>query len=141
MSRLQHGLAIALAAFAVCGTAAATPTVSNGPSAKLAGEWRGRSLCVTLLRPACTDETVVYRITQDQPQKEAFHIRMSKIVAGNTELMVDLACRFELTRQQLFCPITGGQWQFRWDGAHLIGGLIDQNNGMVRFVQVNRSAS
>jgi len=130
----------ALVASAVSGTAIGAPTVSNGPTEGLVGTWSGRSLCVTLTRPACTDETVAYRISKDKPGAEDFHVEMSKIVAGETGVMGDLACRFESTRQQLICPLAGGQWQLRWDSNQLVGGLIDDKGGIVRFAFVHRGS-
>jgi hypothetical protein len=124
--------------FAAC--AGAAPTRSNGPTSGLVGEWRGRSLCVTTTRPACTDETVLYRIRRDAPGKDAFHVEMSKIVDGEVQLMAEpLACRFEPVRQQLICPVQSSQWQFRWDGDKLFGALI-VDGAAFRFIQVDKAA-
>src|SRR5689334_17713283 len=97
----------------------AKPTSSNGPTQQLDGEWRGRSLCVTTKRPACSDETVVYRIKRHAPGAEAFDIAAFKIVGGKEEFMGDIACNFEATRQQLVCAMGAGEWRFRWDGREL----------------------
>src|SRR6478735_4922243 len=105
----------------VASAAVAKPTASNGPTQQLEGEWRGRSLCVTTKRPACTDETVVYRIKRHAPGTEAFDIAAFKIVDGEEQFMGDLACNFEATRQQLLCPMGAGEWRFRWDGRQLVG--------------------
>ena len=115
----------------------AAPTRSNGSTAQLEGEWRGRSLCVTTTRPACTDETVVYRIHRHAPGTEAFDIKADKIVDGKAQFMGDLACSFEATRQQLVCPMGAGKWQFRWDGAQLVGVLHDPD-GPFRVIRVDR---
>ena len=116
----------------------AAPTISSGPTEKLLGEWRGRSLCAMASRPACTDETVLYRI--NAAADSGFDIEMNKIVAGETQFMVKLECRFEETRQQLLCPVVAGQWQFRWDGNMLLGGLIDHGQvSIVRFATVRKS--
>lgn len=131
---------LAILALAKITTASATPTVSNGPTTGLVGEWRGRSLCVTTTRPACTDETVLYRIRKDRPDAEDFHLEMSKIINGQPELMADpIACRFEATRQQLICPAGGGEWRFRWDGANLIGALLTQDKSLFRVIHVQKS--
>lgn len=95
-------------------------------------------MCVTTLRPACTDETVAYRIARDTPQAESFHAQMNKIVGGETEPMVVFACRFEVLRQQLVCPVVVGKWQLRWDGQMRFGALLDDQAGAVRFVQVSK---
>ena len=130
--------------FLLCGTAAtsalATPTKSNGPTDQLAGSWRGRSLCVTTTRPACSDETVVYVIRKDSPGGDGFHIQADKIVNGERQNMGELVCRFEPTRQQLVRPMGAGKWQFRWDGDMLVGGLMD-TDGAFRFVQVRKDKS
>lgn len=119
--------------------AVAAPTRSNGSTDQLVGTWQGRSLCVTT-KPACTDETVVYRIRRTRPHQEAFAIQADKIVAGKEETMGDLACRFEPLRQLLVCPMHGGEWRFRWDGTSLVGVLIDSDGSLFRVIQVSRSA-
>jgi hypothetical protein len=126
----------------ICGllaaaAAAAKPTLSNGPTQQLVGDWRGRSLCVTTARPACTDETVVYHIARHAPGTEAFDIKADKIVDGKPEFMGDIACNFEATRQQLRCPMGNGEWRFRWDGRQLVGVLTDPD-GPFRVIRVDK---
>jgi hypothetical protein len=118
--------------------ALAKPTASNGPTQQLEGEWRGRSLCVTTQRPACTDETVVYRIKRHAAGTEAFDIAAFKIVEGEEQFMGDLACNFEATRQQLICPQGAGAWRFRWDGRELLGVLFDPE-GPFRVIHVDKA--
>ena len=122
----------------VASAAVAKPTASNGPTQQLEGEWRGRSLCVTTKRPACTDETVVYRIKRHAPGTEAFDIAAFKIVDGEEQFMGDLACNFEATRQQLLCPMGAGEWRFRWDGRQLVGVLHDPD-GPFRVIHVDKA--
>jgi hypothetical protein len=118
-------------------SAVAKPTASNGATEQLVGEWRGRSLCVTTTRPACADETVVYRIARHAPGTEAFDIKADKIVDGQAQFMGDIACNFEPTRQQLRCPMGQGEWRFRWDGRQLVGLLYDQD-GPFRVIRVDK---
>ena len=130
---------LALLCVGAAAGAVAKPTASNGSTQLLEGEWRGRSLCVTTKRPACTDETVVYRIKRHAPGTEAFDIGAFKIVDGTEQFMGDLACNFEATRQQLVCPQGAGAWQFRWDGRQLVGVLFD-SDGPFRVIHVDRAA-
>jgi hypothetical protein len=126
--------------YAGLGTAQATPTKSNGATEQLVGEWRGRSLCVTTTRPACTDETVSYRIRRPKAGVEAFALEASKLVDGKFEVMgAELECSFEATRQQLLCPMGQGRWQFRWDGRQLVGALLDPS-GLFRLIRVDKVA-
>lgn len=127
-----------LALLLAAGHVLAAPTISNGSLTRIAGEWRGRSLCVTTQRPACTDETVVYAITVDDAANGVLRIAADKIVAGRRESMVVLSCRFETSRQQVLCPMGAAEWRFRWDGRMLVGGLFDPREGTVRFVHVSR---
>ena len=123
---------------AAAGFAQAAPTKSNGATEQLVGEWRGRSLCVTTTRPACTDETVSYRIRRPKPGVDAFAIEASKLVDGKFEVMgPELECSFEPTRQQLLCPMGQGRWQFRWDGRQLVGALLDPS-GLFRLIRVDK---
>ena len=122
------------------GLAQATPTKSNGATGQLVGEWRGRSLCVTTTRPACTDETVSYRIRRPKPGVDTFSLEASKLVDGKFDSMgAALECSFEPTRQQLLCPMGQGRWQFRWDGRQLIGALLDPS-GPFRLIRVDKVA-
>lgn len=128
----------ALLLFAATAGALAKPTVGNGPTQQLEGEWRGRSLCVTTKRPACTDETVVYHLKRHAPGAEAFDIAAYKLVDGKEQFMGDIACNFEPTRQQLVCPQGTGAWQFRWDGRQLVGVLFDAD-GPFRVIHVDKA--
>ena len=130
-------LALTLLFTCLAGAALAKPTASQGPTQQLEGEWRGRSLCVTTKRPACTDETVVYRLKRHAAGTEAFDIAAYKIVEGKEEFMGDLSCNFEATRQQLVCPMGQGAWQFRWDGRQLVGLLFDPD-GPFRVIRVDK---
>ena len=131
-------LATSVLLIGLCATAAlAKPTTSNGSTQQLVGDWRGRSLCVTTTRPACTDETVVYHVKRHAPGVEAFDIKADKIVDGKPQFMGDLACNFEATRQQLLCPMGDSTWRFRWDGRQLVGVLFDAN-GPFRVIHVDK---
>ena len=122
------------------GIAQATPTKSNGSTDQLLGEWRGRSLCVTTTRPACTDETVSYRIHRPKAGVDDFTLEASKLVDGKFESMgAALECSFEPTRQQLLCPMGDSRWQFRWDGKQLVGTLLDAS-GPFRLIRVDKVA-
>jgi len=131
----RHVFALMVAGLA--SGALATPTTSNGPTQQLEAEWHGRSLCVTTKRPACSDETVVYRIKRHAPGVEAFDIAAFKIVNGEQQFMGDIACSFEVSRQQLVCPQGPGAWQFRWDGRQLLGVLFDAD-GPFRVIHVDK---
>lgn len=113
-------------------------TASNGSPRKLEGEWFGRSLCVTQ-RPACTDETVRYRLTVADDAGAKIRLDMDKLVGGKYELMGSVDCRFEASRQLLACPASYGDWLFRWDGESLLGSLSVKEDGLFRHVQVTRS--
>jgi hypothetical protein len=134
---LDRSTWLACAAWLAASGALAAPTASNGPTAQLEGEWRGRSLCVTTTRPACTDETVVYSIKRHAAGTEAFDVKADKIVDGKRLFMGNLACSFEASRQQLLCPMGTGKWQFRWDGRQLVGVLADPS-GPFRVIRVDK---
>ena len=129
---------LALSLLAAAMPAPATPTKSNGPTEQLVGEWRGRSLCVTTTRPACTDESVSYRLRRTKPGVDAFELEASKLVDGKYVSMgAPLSCSFEATRQQLLCPMGQARWQFRWDGRQLVGALLD-DSGAFRMIRVDK---
>ena len=115
-------------------------TASNGSPRKLEGEWFGRSLCVTS-RPACTDETVRYRLTVADDAGASIRFDMDKLVGGKYEPMGSLDCRFQAQRQLLACPAAYGDWLFRWDGEALLGSLSVREDGLFRHIHVVRQAT
>ena len=119
--------------------ASAGATVSNGPLKQLAGTWQGRSLCVTS-RPACSDETVRYRISLVQADGLRLHIDADKLVEGRYESMGGLDCQFQAPRQLLVCPMNNGQWLFRWDGKSLLGSLSMPDQTLFRLIQAQRTS-
>ncbi len=131
---MRPSLVLAVVAVA----ASAAPTVSNGSPTLLAGTWTGRSLCVTD-RPACTDETVRYRIALAKPDGAALTVDADKLVEGTFEPMGSFDCAFEPTRQLLRCSAPYGTWLFRWDGDRLVGSLTHKEQGLFRLIQVTRA--
>ena len=114
--------------------------LSNGSPRHLDGEWFGRSLCVTS-RPACSDETVRYRLKVGDDAGTKIHLDMDKLVDGNFEPMGSVDCRFETQRQLLACPVAYGDWLFRWDGDALLGSLSVKDGGLFRHIHVARAKS
>lgn len=113
-------------------------TVSNGSPRHLDGEWFGRSLCVTA-RPACSDETVRYRLKVGDDAGTKIHLDMDKLVDGHYEPMGSVDCRFEAQRQLLACSAVYGDWLFRWDGDALLGSLSVKDDGLFRHIHVARA--
>ena len=115
-------------------------TASNGSPRKLEGEWFGRSLCVTS-RPACTDETVRYRLKVADDAGANTRLDMDKLVDGQYEPMGSLDCRFQAQRQLLACPAAYGDWLFRWDADSLLGSLSVREDGLFRHIHVVRQGT
>jgi hypothetical protein len=101
------------------------------------GTWRGTSTC--LVRPsACTDEIVVYRITQMQAT-DSLALDARKIVRGQEEEMGVLGCRFVPSSSNITCSIPRGVWQFRVHKDSLTGELQLRDNTRFRDVRTIRA--
>jgi hypothetical protein len=98
---------------------------STGASTHLDGIWHGTSICTAAGRPACHDETVVYRIRSvvAQPQRDSVEWVMNKIVGGAEEWMATLPCTVNTSRAAAQCPMRGWMWSFRLTGDTLRGTL------------------
>jgi hypothetical protein len=101
------------------------------------GTWRGTSTC--LVRPsACTDEIVVYRITQ-MDAADSLALDARKIVRGEEQEMGVLACRLAPSSDQLTCTIPRGVWQFSVRRDSLTGELRLRDNTRFRDVRAVRA--
>jgi hypothetical protein len=75
-------------------------------AATMVGVWRGTSAC--LVRPsACTDEVVVYRITQ-MKTSDSLAVDARKIVGREEQEMGVLGCRLVPSSAQIFCAVPQG---------------------------------
>jgi len=132
--KLRTNIVLALAVGLLArGTYAQSPTVAANP----VGVWRGTSSC--LVRPsACTDETVVYRITRVNAS-DSLAIDGRKLVNGQEVEMGVLGCRVTTTGAQLACIIPSGVWRFMIRGDSLVGELRLPDGTKYRDVRTARS--
>jgi len=101
------------------------------------GIWRGMSVC--LVRPsACSDEVVVYRITQ-MKAADSLAIDARKIVRGEEQAMGVLGCRLVPASGELICTIPQGVWVFRVRNDSLTGELRLPDNTRYRDVRTIRA--
>lgn len=99
------------------------------------GTWRGTSICTAAGKPACHDETVVYRARGATP--DSIELVMNKIVAGAEEEMGVVRCGGSGTR--VACPMRDYTWRFvaRRDTVH--GTLVNGAGVVWRNIVVLRA--
>src|SRR3954463_5595986 len=101
------------------------------------GTWRGTSTC--LVRPsACSDETVVYRITQ-MKAADSVAIDGRRIARGEEQEMGVLGCQHLSTSNEVTCVIPQGTWHFTIRGDSLTGELRRNDNTRLRDVRTARA--
>jgi hypothetical protein len=101
------------------------------------GTWRGTSEC--LVRPsACTDEDVVYRITQ-MKAADSVALDARKIVRGEEQDMGVLGCRVAPSSGQITCILPQGVWHFTVRNDSLTGELRLKGNSKYRDVRTVRA--
>jgi hypothetical protein len=107
-------------------------------TAKLAGDWKGTSLC-TVKNSPCHDETVVYHITEPD-SSGAMTINADKIVNGKPDPMGQLDCKFDSRSYVVTCPMKHGEWRFTVAGRQMTGTLKLPDGTLYRNIAVRKSS-
>ena len=120
----------------LCGTS----LVASDKTAIALGTWTGTSICVGD-RPACKNETVVYRVLPIEGQPAKVRLFADKIIEGKRLPMG--AFDFDLNGPRLSAEFTRGNthaiWEFTIDGDTMQGGLyILPKRDQGRRVNVHR---
>ncbi|HKW14919.1 MAG TPA: hypothetical protein VJS69_10580 [Candidatus Krumholzibacteria bacterium] len=131
--RTRFMLAIALIAAAIAAqlvladTKPADPAAAEKAVAKFRGAWTGKSICVGTNRPACKDETVVYRFVPFTGAPWQMRLLADKIIEGKRLPMGALMFQYDDQLRGLRCEFTKGNthgvWSFVVDGDSLRGDL------------------
>src|SRR4051812_3064240 len=127
---------VALASVVAPGAGAQSASRPATPASPV-GTWRGTSTCL-IRASACTDEVVVYRITQ-MPAADSLAIDARKIVRGEEQEMGVLGCRLAPSSDHLTCSIPRGIWQFSVRRDSLTGELRLRDNTRFRDVRARRA--
>lgn len=112
----------------------------NAPS--VIGTWSGESICVGD-RPACKNETVVYRFEPVAGKSTVITLLADKIIEGKRVPMGKLDFQYDEAGRTLSCEFTRGQthgvWEFKITGDTMEGtGTVLPDKTLVRRVKVKR---
>lgn len=116
--------------------AARLPTVSSD-AGRLAGVWKGTSVCQIKDSP-CHDEVSVYYVTED-PEHEIFHIKMNKVVNGAEQRMGTIDCKARAEIGSLDCrPNDFTMWTWQLD-QDVLNGTLQYRGHLYRKIRLTRA--
>lgn len=121
------------------GSRAASAQLVTSPEANPLGTWRGSSHCVAP-RADCSDEVVVYRITQPR-SRDSLSVRSSRLVDGHEKDSGVLACDLNAARAIVTCAVEGGKWRFAFRHDSLVGQLRLRDGTWFRDVHAVRATT
>lgn len=133
---------LVMVSFGVTALAAPAPAPASGTDF-VVGTWTGTSSCVGD-RPACKNETVVYRIIAVEGHADQVRMLGDKIVDGKRLPMGALLFEVDAARRTLRCEFkvqkTHGVWSFAVNGDSMEGTLVILPEGTrARDVAVHRA--
>jgi len=136
------GLLVLSAFIAAPAQHAFASVVGQASPSALAGTWTGTSTCVGD-RPACNNETVVYRFVPVQGKPKQVRMLGDKIIDGKRLVMGALVFEYEAQKGELTCDFTRGQthavWSFTVKGESMTGKLeLLPEHSIGRDVKVHR---
>jgi hypothetical protein len=119
------------AAFAICcSLASQAATTSDAPSSPLdfvVGTWTGTSTCVGN-RPACKNETIVYRFVPVEGHPTQVTLYADKIIDAKRlamgALVLDVDAQHGTLRGTFTRRQTHGEWSFAVTGKTMTGNLV-----------------
>lgn len=110
--------------------------LSAADQAKLAGDWKGESICLAN-KPPCTDEKVVYHFAE--PDGSGFvEVSADKIVNGRAIGMGTLKMQYDKAKGTLFAQDGPRTWRFTIHGKSMDGTLTVPDNVVMRRVALTR---
>jgi len=133
-SRLHttYAMVIRVSLFGVCLAAATAlpaskPVIWQSKQSAISGTWTGTSTCVGN-RPACKNETVVYRFVPVDRHPEQVRLLADKIIDGKRVPMYALVFEYEEQTGKLTCEFTRGNthgiWSYSIAGESMTGALV-----------------
>ena len=136
-------LGISLAAALVSGVLAkpqnpALNSSSSGEEQKLAGTWRGDSLCVEK-GTACHDEVAVYRIAAIAGKPGTLMVSGGKVVDGKEIVMGTGEGRYDSAKRTLSVELPRGVITLKADGEKLEGTFTLPDKTILRRIRLRRA--
>jgi len=111
---------------------------SAGEERKLAGTWRGDSLCVEK-GTACHDELAVYRIAAIPGKPGYLVVTGGKVVDGKEIVMGSGEWRYDSTKHTLTVDLPRGFITLKADGNKLEGTFILPDKSVLRRIALKKS--
>ena len=105
-------IAVFLTGFAGSGQAQGLARAMNASA--IVGTWRGESICVGH-RPACKNETVVYRFEPVAGRSTLVTLLADKIIKGKRIPMYRLDFQYDESKRTLSCDFTQGNTRGAWN--------------------------
>ena len=104
----------------------------------LVGRWTGDSICVGN-RPACKNESVIYRIAKPPDREGRITIEADKIVDGSIVYMGAIEFKYDRGAKTLVAQVPVGVWRLTVADDILEGTLtLAPENSVVRRVKVSK---
>ncbi|HKV60433.1 MAG TPA: hypothetical protein VJO16_00850 [Candidatus Acidoferrum sp.] len=113
---------------------------SGGEERKVAGTWRGESLCVEK-GTACHDEVAVYRIAAIPDKPGYLMVSGGKVVDGKEIVMGTGEWRYDSAKRTMSVELPRGVITLKADGDRLEGTFILPDKTVLRRISLKRSTS
>lgn len=110
--------------------------LSGADQTKLAGDWKGESICLAN-KPPCTDEKVVYHFG-DPDGAGLVEVSADKIVDGRAIGMGTVKMQYDKEKGALFAKDGPRVWRFNIHGKSMDGTLTVPDNVVMRKVTLTR---
>jgi len=111
---------------------------SNDDGSKLAGTWRGDSLCVEK-GTGCHDEVAVYRITTIPGKRGYLVVTGGKVVDGKEIVMGSGEWRYDSAKRTLTVELPRGVITLKLDGDKLEGTFTLPDKTVLRRITLKKS--
>ena len=133
-------ISISITGFVASGHAQGLARAMNASS--IVGTWTGESICVGN-RPACKNETVVYRFEPVAGRSTLVTLLADKIIKGKRIPMYKLDFQYDESKRTLSCDFTRGRtrgvWEYKIAGDSIEGtGIVLADKSVARRVKVKR---
>jgi hypothetical protein len=112
----------------------------GGEERKLAGTWRGESLCVEK-GTACHDEVAIYRIAAIPGKPGYLMVSGGKVVDGREIVMGTGEWRYDSVKRTMSVELSRGVITLKADGEKLEGTFALPDKTVLRRISLKRVAS
>ncbi|MEN3328640.1 MAG: hypothetical protein V7638_3447 [Acidobacteriota bacterium] len=142
LHHVLRGLIIAVLITAFAGSSQAQGLARPMNTSAIVGTWRGESICVGH-RPACKNETVIYRFEPVAGRSTLVTLLADKIIKGKRIPMYKLDLQYDESKRTLSCDFTQGRtrgtWEYKIAGDSMQGtGIVLADKSVARRVKVKR---